>query len=175
MNIEPHLQRIAFIASLALAGCASNTPPQTGTSTGTAQAPTASGSTRAPTSTPTQSSQSASGRVEPSVTGSAYFDYDQFNVKPQYEGLIRQFASVLARNGARVTLQGFADERGSREYNMALGQKRADAVKNALSALGVKATNIECISFGEDKPKATGHDEVSWAENRRVDFVVTSK
>lgn len=70
-----------------------------------------------------------------------------------------------------VELQGNADERGSREYNMALGQQRAVATKKAITLLGVKPERVETISFGEDKPKAKGHDETSWAENRRADFV----
>ena len=81
-------------------------------------------------------------------------------------------ASYLSQNRNRkVRLEGHADERGSREYNMALGQRRAIAVRNATTALGVGGDRIEAISFGEDKPKATGHDEASWAQNRRVEIV----
>jgi peptidoglycan-associated lipoprotein len=68
-------------------------------------------------------------------------------------------------------VQGNADERGSREYNLALGQRRADAVKQAMQLLGARSEQIETISFGEEKPRATGHDEKSWAENRRADIV----
>lgn len=175
MKLSSRSLSLAVAACLAIAGCASHSPSSSDTASGSAQAPAASSATRAPTSAPAQAPQASSGKVEPAVTGSAYFDFDEFAVKPQYEGLIRQYANAVSRSGAHLMLQGFADERGSREYNMALGQKRADAVKSALSALGVKAANIECISFGEDKPKATGHDEVSWAENRRVDFVVSAK
>ncbi len=67
-------------------------------------------------------------------------------------------------------MQGNADERGSREYNLALGQRRADAVKQMMLLLGAKSEQIETVSFGEEKPKATGHDEASWSENRRADL-----
>ena len=81
-------------------------------------------------------------------------------------------ATYLANNKNRkIRLEGHADERGSREYNMALGQRRADAVRKASSALGVGNDRMETISFGEDKPKSTGHDEAAWAQNRRVEII----
>lgn len=101
-----------------------------------------------------------------------YFDYDTDAVKSEYAALIQAHANYLAQNRNRkVRLEGHADERGSREYNMALGQRRSNAVRKAASALGVGNERIETISFGEDKPKATGHDEASWAQNRRVEIV----
>ena len=101
-----------------------------------------------------------------------YFDYDQDTVKSEYAALIQAHANYLANNrGRKIRLEGHADERGSREYNMALGQRRADAVRKATSVLGVSNDHMETISFGEDKPKATGHDESAWAQNRRVEIV----
>ena len=87
-------------------------------------------------------------------------------------GLVRDIhAKYLAANrNAKVALQGHADERGSREYNIALGQKRSDAVKRMMTLLGVQEAIVETVSFGEEKPKNPGHDEASWAENRRVDI-----
>jgi len=80
-------------------------------------------------------------------------------------------SQYLRDNGnVRVLLQGNADERGSREYNLALGQRRADAVRNAMTLSGAKESQIESVSLGEEKPRATGHDESSWAENRRTDI-----
>lgn len=100
-----------------------------------------------------------------------YFEYDKFNVKPEYQSLIAAHAKYLVDHPkTMITLQGNADERGSREYNLSLGQKRAVAVKQALNLLGVADKQIETISFGNEKPKALGHDEASWAENRRVDI-----
>jgi peptidoglycan-associated lipoprotein len=103
---------------------------------------------------------------------SVYFEFDSFVVADQYKPMIEAHAKYLAANrNARVTLQGHADERGSREYNIALGQKRADAVKRMMTLLGVQEMVVETVSFGEEKPKNPGHDETAWAENRRVDIV----
>ncbi|MFO1315646.1 MAG: peptidoglycan-associated lipoprotein Pal [Burkholderiales bacterium] len=103
---------------------------------------------------------------------SIYFEFDSFAVADQYKPIIEAHAKYLAANrNAKVALQGHADERGSREYNIALGQKRADAVKRMMTLLGVQETIVETVSFGEEKPKNPGHDEASWAENRRVDIV----
>jgi len=103
---------------------------------------------------------------------SVYFEYDSFTISDKYKPIVEAHAKYLAANrNARVTLQGHADERGSREYNIALGQKRADAVKRSITLIGVQETIIETVSFGKEKPKALGHDEASWAENRRVDII----
>jgi peptidoglycan-associated lipoprotein len=108
----------------------------------------------------------------PLAKRSIYFEYDSFVIQDQYKSLIQAHAQYLKQNPkAKVILQGNADERGSREYNLALGQKRADAVKKALEVLGVPDAEIESVSLGEEKPKASGHDESSWAENRRTDMV----
>ncbi len=86
--------------------------------------------------------------------------------------MIDAHAKYLSANrSAKVTLQGHTDERGSREYNIALGQKRADAVKRAMTLMGVQDVVIETVSYGKEKPKREGHDEAAWAENRRVDIV----
>ena len=101
-----------------------------------------------------------------------YFDYDQFTVKEEFRPLVEAHAKYLQANrGARVILQGHTDERGAREYNIALGQKRADAVKNMMLLYGATEVQIETVSFGKEKPRREGHDEASWAENRRVDIV----
>ncbi len=102
---------------------------------------------------------------------SIYFEYDSTVLSDASNAKLQAAVAALSGNRIAVEIQGNADERGSREYNMALGQKRAVAVKKALSALGVNADQIETISFGEDKPKAKGHDETAWAENRRADLV----
>lgn len=103
---------------------------------------------------------------------SVYFDLDSNIVKDEFKPLVSAHARYLQQNrAAKVTVQGNADERGSREYNIALGQRRADAVSQAMQLLGAQAGQIETVSFGEEKPKATGHDEAGWAENRRADIV----
>jgi peptidoglycan-associated lipoprotein len=101
-----------------------------------------------------------------------YFDYDQFTVKDEYKPIVEAHAKYLQANrSARAILQGNSDERGTREYNIALAQKRADAVKNLMLLLGATEIQIETVSFGKEKPRREGHDEGSWAENRRVDIV----
>ncbi len=108
----------------------------------------------------------------PLARRSIYFDFDSYTVRDEYRGTIEAHARYLISNqGRRLVIQGNADERGSREYNLALGQKRSEAVRKALSALGVNEAQIEAVSFGEEKPRATGADEASYAENRRADLV----
>ncbi|MBA4143325.1 MAG: peptidoglycan-associated lipoprotein Pal [Nitrosospira sp.] len=102
---------------------------------------------------------------------SVYFDFDSYVVKDEFRSLVVAHAHYLRDNpSARVLLQGNADERGSREYNLALGQRRADAVRHAMTLSGARESQIESVSLGEEKPRATGHDEASWAENRRTDI-----
>lgn len=103
---------------------------------------------------------------------SVYFDFDQYVIKDEYKATVEAHAKYLQGNRAlRVTLQGNTDERGTREYNIALGQRRADAVKKLMMVLGATEIQIETVSFGKEKPRREGHDEASWAENRRVDIV----
>lgn len=103
---------------------------------------------------------------------SIYFDYDRYDIRPEYQDLIVAHAKFLAQNpGFKMLIQGNTDERGSSEYNLALGQKRADAVKRALLLLGVKEDQVESVSLGKEKPQNLGHDENAWAENRRSDML----
>ena len=100
-----------------------------------------------------------------------YFDYDSFTVKPEFQTTIEAHAQFLKSNGrAKLSLEGHTDERGGREYNLALGQKRADAVRQSLTLLGVNAAQIETVSFGEEKPAVQGSDESAYAKNRRAEF-----
>ncbi len=102
---------------------------------------------------------------------SVYFDFDSFAIHDADRPLIETHARFLASNhGARVRLEGNADERGGSEYNLALGQKRAEAVLKALQLLGAPAGEMEAISFGKEKPVDPGHDEAAWAKNRRADL-----
>jgi len=175
---------IALIAA-ALAGC-SSTP--------TTEAPvderSAGAGTGAPGSSGAQTGGAAGGGVTGSATGSGvggnplrdpnnvlskrsvYFDFDSFVVKEEYRPLVEAHARYLQQNrNARMTVQGNTDERGSREYNIALGQKRADSVKRMMMLLGATEGQIETVSFGKEKPRNPGHDESAWAENRRDDIL----
>lgn len=117
------------------------------------------------------------GSVDPLTQGalakrSVYFDFDSYVVKGEYQPLVEAHSKFLVTNkGRKILIQGNTDERGGREYNLALGQKRAEAVRKAMSLLGVPESQIEAVSLGKEKPKATGSDEASWAENRRADII----
>ncbi len=101
-----------------------------------------------------------------------YFEYDSSEIQAQYRPTVEAHAAFLARNpGISVTLEGHADERGSREYNLALGERRAESVKQQMIVLGATASQIRVVSYGEERPAVDGHDEASWGQNRRVEFV----
>jgi len=103
---------------------------------------------------------------------SIYFDFDSFVVKYAYKPLVESHARYLASNrNAKLTIQGNTDERGSREYNIALGQRRADAAKRMMTLYGAQDSQIDTVSFGKEKPKALGNDDAAFAENRRDDLV----
>ena len=148
-------------------------------------------STAKPAATAADSSAATSGTSGQSVSGttmgqgdprkdpanilskrSVYFDFDKYVVKDEYRPMVDAHAAYLNNNrSARVLIQGNTDERGSREYNLALGQKRAEAVRKALAVNGVQDGQMEAVSFGEEKPRSTGTTEADYAENRRADIV----
>jgi peptidoglycan-associated lipoprotein len=100
-----------------------------------------------------------------------YFDFDSFTIRDEYRGLIESSARSLASSRNRkVTIEGHTDERGGREYNLALGQKRAETVARAMALLGVNTDQIEAVSFGKERPAAQGSDEAAWAKNRRAEI-----
>jgi peptidoglycan-associated lipoprotein len=100
-----------------------------------------------------------------------YFDFDSFAIKDEYRPLIEANAKVLTTlKSKRVSIEGHTDERGGREYNLALGQKRAEAVARALALLGVGDAQMEAVSFGKERPAAQGSDEAAWAKNRRAEI-----
>ena len=101
-----------------------------------------------------------------------YFDYDSNLVKEEYRPLVAAHAKYVATNGkARIIIQGNTDERGGSEYNLALGQRRADAVKQMMAVLGADAGRVESVSFGKEKPRAQGMTEEAYAQNRRAEIV----
>lgn len=111
-----------------------------------------------------------------STNRSVYFDYDGFVVKAEFNGLLEAQGKYLSANPKlSIRVEGNADERGGAEYNLALGQKRAQAVVTALKTYGAKDAQLEAVSWGKEKPKATGHDEAAWAQNRRVDLTYPTK
>jgi len=104
-----------------------------------------------------------------------YFDFDQSELRPEYADLLAKHANQLANNArVRVRLEGHADERGSREYNIGLGERRSQSVRRMLLIQGASANQISTVSFGEERPVAFGSDEDSWAQNRRVEIQYTN-
>ena len=173
---------LSLIAAATLAACSST--PETKPAAPVAAAPAPAAKPAAPAAAPA----AAKPKVDPYDPSqldnkasllskrSIFFAYDKFDVSEDYQPLVVTHALFLTKNPSyKIVVQGNADERGSSEYNLALGQKRADAVKASLVALGVSAGQIETISFGKEKPRNTSSDEVAWAENRRADIVYQGK
>ena len=107
---------------------------------------------------------------------SIYYDLDQYTVKDQYRELVEAHAKYLRANPQlKMLLQGHTDERGSREYNIGLGQRRSDGLKKMLMLLGVKEEQVESVSLGEEKPADAGHDEAAWSKNRRSDILYSGE
>ncbi len=103
---------------------------------------------------------------------SIYYDFDKYDIKDEYRPLVEAHAKYLREHpDAKILIQGNTDERGSREYNVALGQRRSDGVKNMLKLLGDREEQIEAVSLGEEKPKAQGNSEEAYAQNRRSDIL----
>ncbi len=121
--------------------------------------------------TPVDLSGSGSQTNAPSEAKIVYFDYDSFVIKPEYQSLVAAHARFIKSQSTRkVAIEGHTDETGGREYNLALGQKRADAVRNALALLGVPQNQMESVSFGKEKPAANGADDAAYAKNRRTEI-----
>lgn len=110
-------------------------------------------------------------KSEISVGRSAYFDFDAAALKPEYIGMVERHGRYLAANPKlNIRVEGNTDDRGSPEYNLALGQKRAESVRQALKLIGVPEARMEAVSWGEERPKSAGKDDAAWAQNRRADI-----
>jgi peptidoglycan-associated lipoprotein len=171
------MKNIAIYLGLAILAAACSSTPKTeapiteGGKTTTPSTGTGTGSTTTPAN---QGMVEGNPLHDPSnilSKRSVYFDFDSNAVKDEFRGLIQAHARYMAdHRDTRVRIEGNCDERGSREYNLALGQRRAEAVKKIMTVLGAADARIETISYGEEKPAAMGHDEESWAKNRRADI-----
>ena len=172
----------ALAAALVIGGCATQSTDQAApapaarTASSSAQsrpaaAPAPSAASEIRMGQGSRSASAATAKTSPSGR-SVYYEYDKAELKTEDRRLIEQHARYLRDNPAvKVRVEGNADERGSAEYNLALGQRRADTVVRALRAGGVTEDRVEAVSYGKEKPRATGHDEKSWSENRRSDVV----
>lgn len=175
---------LASIALALLAGCSSAPPavttPATVTTAGAqSNAPLASTATK-PAAPSTLGASTLPEYLDPknplSTQRSVYFDFDDYSVKPEYVPILEGHGRYLASHlSVSIRVEGNTDERGSSEYNLALGQKRAQVVLNALKLYGAKEGQMEAISWGKERPKATGHDEASMAQNRRTDLAYPVK
>ena|SRR5580658_3714462 len=169
---------IAVIGASLGAGCSSHKPRPEATSTNAAATTDQSQTSGADASKAFGAAGDASGAGVAGPAGAQlqnktiYFDFDSSEVKADYNGLIAAHARYLASNPTiRVRLEGNTDERGSREYNIGLGERRAQSVRRALTLQGVTDAQITTVSYGEERPAVTGHTEEAWARNRRVDIV----
>ncbi|MCL4740346.1 MAG: OmpA family protein [Burkholderiaceae bacterium] len=118
-----------------------------------------------------QRAEREAGELAATLPRTFYFDFDSYVVRPEYRGAVEGYARMLGTLRDRgLSLEGHADERGGREYNLALGQKRAEAVARALELLGVEPARVEAVSFGEERPADPRSSEEAWAKNRRVEI-----
>ena len=175
MNIIKSTLLVAS-AGIAIAGC-SSAPVKQADVPVAATAPVAVKSTMA---APVTAVAALPAYLDPnsliSKERSVYFGFNDYSIKADYNTLIERQGKYLASMPTlAIKIEGNADERGGAEYNLALGQKRADAVLRALKAIGVKDTQMEATSWGKEKPKAMGHDETAYAQNRRADLVYPQK
>lgn len=163
-----------------LAACASE---KTKEATAPAAAPAATEAAQAPVTAPAASAQTetapvASANVEAGIpeTRSVYFPFDVDAVQPNDRATVQAHGEYLGKNAsAKVRVEGNADERGSSEYNLALGQRRANNVKKLLILSGAKSSQITTVSYGEEKPRCTEHNEACWSQNRRADINYVNK
>lgn len=162
------LTALLLTSGLALAGCAGTKPKEL--------PPQPTGATGTTTTNPPPVSQpmgpvpgSRADFIASVLADTILFDTDRYNIDSEDQGILQSQAQWLGRYpAARVSIEGHADERGTRDYNLALGERRANAAKNYLVSLGIDASRITTVSYGKERPVALGSDEASWAKNRRA-------
>jgi peptidoglycan-associated lipoprotein len=166
----------AVLTTALLAGCSSvkldDVPVEsrTATTTGTG-AGTAGSSTSGTGQSGVKTVDLTNGAANSGLTRVIYFDFDSYAVKDEYRGTIDTYAKALTADRKKhLVVEGHTDERGGREYNLALGQKRAEAVSKALGLLGAGDAQVEAVSYGKERPAAQGSDEAAWAKNRRAEL-----
>ena len=161
-RIAKTLTVAAFAASLAACSSVPLDESANGTGTGTGSGSAATGQIMDPFNPQSPLAQQRS----------VYFEFDSYTVPEQYRSLVEMHASYLTGNSQqKIRVEGNADARGGAEYNLALGQRRSDAVARMMTLLGVNSNQIEAISFGKERPRALGNTEADYAENRRADIV----
>ena len=165
-----------FAAAALVAACSTALEQSAGAGgTGGAAGATTGGAASGQASTPpaTQVVPGSQQDLVANVGDRVFFDYDQFTLKPEARRTLDRQAEWMGRYpNVRLSIEGHADERGTREYNLALGERRANSTRQYLISLGVDANRLAVISYGEERPEALGSDEISWAQNRRAVFIV---
>ena len=174
LSIRSSLFAVAASAAL-LAGCSSvkldDVPVESRTTTGGTGTTANAGSTTTGKAQSDVTTVDLKGGAANGVTRIIYFDFDSYAVKDEYRGTIDSYAKTLAADRKkRLMVEGHTDERGGREYNLALGQKRAEAVAKSLALLGAGDTQVEAVSYGKERPAVQGSDEAAWAKNRRAEL-----
>jgi len=176
MQLKPYVRTLAVALSLALlAGCSSGGGTQDGAMDGSRSGSGVAGSGVSGSQVggtgfgSGTAGQQADGRIPQQRT--IYFEFDSDRIRSEFEPVLASHARYLSENGSsRVVLQGHTDERGTREYNMALGERRARSVERFLSVQGVSPSQVEVVSYGEERPAVRGQNEETYAQNRRVVF-----
>ena len=174
MNNTTRVLMLSLMSVAVLAGCKKDVKPT----------PPADTTTTAPTTPTAPTAPTTSGVYGPNDLDTdaclrqrvVYFDLDQDALKPEFQAIVGCHAKYLRdRPSSRISLEGHADERGSREYNLGLGERRGNAVNSALQAAGGSASQLTVVSYGEERPVCTQSDESCWSQNRRVEIVYTAK
>lgn len=175
LSLKKTLSYSLLATAVVLAGCSSKTTlddqaSAIETGTGTGQYDPSQGSQAGITGIDLSASN-IPGEGPANIAHVVYFDFDSYVVKPEYQSTLQSHAEFLRANrGYTVVLEGHTDDRGGREYNLALGQRRAEAVRQSLDLLGVPGSQTEAVSYGKERPRATGYSEQAHAENRRVEI-----
>ena len=173
VSMQRMIAVLLLVLACALTGCKSNPPKPTGAEAGAANA----GAEGSGATNPNASGSGGDDEIAGPQAGllakrTVYFDFDSSEIKGEGTDIVAAHAKYLAANpGTRVRLEGHTDERGSREYNIGLGERRAQSVRRALLLQGAADTQISTVSYGEERPAVPGHDEAAWAKNRRVEIV----
>ncbi|HYX36798.1 MAG TPA: peptidoglycan-associated lipoprotein Pal [Oligoflexus sp.] len=156
---------VAMALAIGLVGCSDDKKPEEVVAPAPAETP----------ATPPEPATGGSAASAAEVTTPVYFAFDDYSLNSEGQGQLNKLGEFLKGSGrAVVQIEGHTDERGSVEYNLALGQRRAQSAKNYLVQLGIDASRLPTMSYGEEKPSVEGHDESAWAKNRRDEFVLSN-
>ncbi|NTV66635.1 MAG: peptidoglycan-associated lipoprotein Pal [Chlorobaculum sp.] len=171
-NLQKVTKRALYVPALLFLGACCASKPVSKVSPASANQSSQAASAAASASASAASAAAASAAMNAVSLGDIYFDFDRANITPESEAQLKQNADWMAVNKTKsVIIEGHCDERGTAEYNMALGERRAESAKSGMKSLGVDPARVSTVSFGEEKPFDPGHNEEAWAKNRRDHFI----